>query len=280
LKALHVAAADRRFYTRELEQEIKNLMKIPLQEMQVCYSEPIAQLRTSISLMSSELAGHRVKIALLNRSYKSELDPLYKELNERRDRLHTIFAEKDEARDEFNQAKDDIDSWYAKSQGTFFGNGGKELPKHSFFGQSFGDLEGYKSDRDEAYGEIQRCSSEIGDVKRQMALLRSKIDGIKADRQRMFNLRKLGLNYGILKRTACDIDKRLNRLVIELKQKEREQAEYLESARHRNGVVSLESDIARIVSLRNEFLCSFDQPHARSARKLAHRDDWLRKHTQ
>jgi len=156
--------------------------------------------------------------------------------------------------------------------------GGRKLPQHSFFGQNFGDLEGYQADRDSAYAKIQRCSGKIGDVKMRMAELRSTINTIKTDRQRMFDLRKQGLHAGIINKSVGDIERQLNRLDIEVKQKKSEQAEYLESARHRNGVVLLESDIARIVLLRNEFLCSFDQPHALFARKCAHREDWLKKH--
>lgn len=229
--------------------------------------------------MSDELAEHCTNLEILKRSYKNELEPAYKEVNDLREELNSLFLEKSDAYEKLKQAKSYIDSWHSKStRNSFFGNGGRKLPQHSFFGQSFGDLEGYQADRDSAYAKTQRCSAEIGDVKSRMAELRCIINAIKTDRQRMFDLREQGLHAGIIKKAAHHIEGQLNRLNIEVKQKKSEQAEYLESARYKNGVVLLESDIARIVSLRNKFLCSFDEPHALFTRKCAHREDWLKKH--
>ena len=277
-RAEHMATAGRQYCTEDLEREISRLMTIPLQEIQLRYLEPIAQLGSTISRLSAALAGHQSNIHSLDRSYKSELDPLYVEVSELRGRIEALLAEKSEAHDDMNQAREDIDSWHSQSSGTFFGNGGKKLPNHSLFGQSFGDLEGYKSDREAAYSEIERCGNEIGTANTRMNQLRSKIAGIKTDRQRMFDLRKQGLRSGALRRTAGDIEKRLKGFEIERSQKEAERAEFLEAARHRTGVVSLERAMASVVSMRNEFIRSFDQTYAKTDRKLAHRSTWLRDH--
>ena len=274
----HDATARRQFSTHDINREIIRLMTIPHQEMQVRYLEPIAQLGSTLTMLTAEFATYRENINILERSYKSELDPLYVKMDELRDRKTTIMAEKSEAHDDMNQARSDIDSWHAHSSGTFFGNGGKALPNHSLFGQSFGDLDGYKSDREAAYDEIERCGNEIGVVKTRMDQLGNEIAGIKADRQRMFDLRKQGRRSSDLKRIASFIAMRIGQLEDERRQMDAERAIFLEAARQRTGVVVLESTLTTIIAKRNEFIGSFDQTSAITDRKLIHRSTWLRDH--
>lgn len=274
----HDATARRQFSTQDINREIIRLMTIPHQEMQVRYLEPIAKLSSTLTMLSAEFAIYREKINILERSYKSELDPLYAEMSELRDCVKTLLAQKSEAHDDMSQARDDIDSWHAQSSGTFFGNGGKALPNHSLFGQSFGDLDGYKSDREAAYNEIERCGNEIGAVKSRMDQLRSTIAGIKADRQRMVDLRKQGVQSADLKRIACFIAKRIGQVESERRQMDDQRAIFLEAARQRTGVVVLESTLTAIIAKRNDFIATFDQTYAITDRKLIHRSTWLRDH--
>ena len=277
-RSAHIATAVHRYCTLDIEREITRLMETPRQEMQNRYLGPIKQLRSTISRLRAERAAHRENIRLLDRSYKSELDPLYAELTEPRDRIKTLLSEKSAAHDDMAQARADIDSWYSSSSGTFFGNGGKKLPSHSLFGQSFGDLDGYKEDRDTAYCEIEHCGNEIGAAKARTDQLRKEIASIKADRQRMYELRKQGLSSAPLKRTAHDIEKRIWQFEYELSKKDVEMAAFREAARHRTGVVVLEQDIEKVIAKREEFIRTFDQACARTERQLLHRGAWLRDH--
>ena len=65
---------------------------------------------------------------------------------------------------------------------------------------------------------------------------------------------------------------------MEIKQLEAQQTSFLEAARYSLGVISRETEITRIVLLKNNFLATFDDPEAKSARKPAHRITWLRAH--
>ena len=278
-KAEHAGLADVRFCTKALANEIEALMKTPRQEAITLYQAPISTLSNSVSKMSGELSACRVNLSIFSRSYKDELDSLYALNNDLKEKLQVLYSDKEEAYDELNKAKKEIERWHSKSQRTyFFGNGGKELPKHSMFGQSFGDLDAYKDDRTEANEEIQSCNREIGRIKGQITTVRTKINSAKLDRQRMYDLRKQGLNAGNLKKTILETERQLSRSQTEIKQLEAQQTSFLEAARYRLGVISRETEITRIVLLKNNFLATFDDPEAKSARKLAHRITWLRAH--
>ncbi len=278
-KSKHVALANSRFCVRKLQTEIDTVMSIPRQEAFVLYQGPITKLSQSISKLSTELSEQRVNRAIFSRSYKTELDPLYELSHELKAKLDELHSDKDDAYDDLNSAKQDIDHWYSKSKRTvFFGNGGKELPKHSLFGQSHGDLDAYKYDRDKASEEIQSCNQEIGRIKAKKTILYAKINTIKADRQRMQDLRKKGLNIEKIKNILINTEKQLSHLQAELKQLEAQRVMFFESARQRNGVGILEAEIVSIESEKKAFLCSFDQIRAKSGRKLAHRKEWFNTH--
>jgi hypothetical protein len=82
-----------------------------------------------------------------------------------------------EAYGDLEDAKGDVDRWYAKSERTpwLFGNGGKKLPKYSLFGQSHGDLSSAKYRRGEAVSYVGDSKRRIADIKtrRQQSGMRS-----------------------------------------------------------------------------------------------------------
>ncbi len=278
-KAEHALLADIRFSTKALAEEIEALMKAPQQEAFTLYQVPISKLSINVSKMSAELSACRVNLSVFSRSYKDELNLLYELNNNLKEKIKVLYSDKEEAYEDLNKAKKEIERWHSKSQRTyFFGNGGKALPRHSLFGQSFGDLDAYKDDRTEANEEIQSCNREIGRIKGQITTVRTKINGAKLDRQRMYDLRKQGLNAGNLKKTLLETEKQLCRSQAETKQLETQCTNFLEAARYRLGVASREAEIARIVVLKNNFIATFDESEAKSVRKLTHRMAWLRNH--
>jgi uncharacterized coiled-coil DUF342 family protein len=270
---LHKTEANRQFNTLDLEQEIKNVMSSPLDKMRTYYIDPIEKLRFTINQEQKELAEHCKNINILSRSYKNELEPLYQELTNIKEEINSLFAEKSDAHEELKEASDDVDSWYSESSrsGWLFGNGGNKIPDHSFFGQSFGDLDDYKYNRDNAYEKIKSLGYSIDCAKDKKAQLGHRIGQIKADRQQMFDLKKNGLTLHNLNKIVATIEENRRTLTDEINKKERERMAYLENERHRNGVVSREADIARIVSQRNAFIESFHSPDAQKARRASFR---------
>jgi hypothetical protein len=73
---------------------------------------------------------------LFRRDYKSEIGPLYDELNAIKAALAVAYEEKAHAHARLSAAKSSLNAWYAKSERHFFfGNGGRQLPKRAIFGQ-------------------------------------------------------------------------------------------------------------------------------------------------
>jgi chromosome segregation ATPase len=204
---------------------------------------------------------------------------LYLLTNEHKAKLDQLYLDRSVAYEDLDAAKKEIDRWYSRSERTyFFGNGGKELPQHSLFGQSHGDLDAYKDDRAKASEEIQSCKKEIGLIKVQNTILRTKINNVKADRQRMWDQQKKGLNVEKIRNVLVETESQLRNLKAELTKLEVQRGIFFKSARDRNGVPSLEAEIARIGAEKKVFLSSFDEPQAKSCRKLAHRKEWLNTH--
>jgi len=278
MRAEHVNVGLRRFSTFDLEREIAHCMKIPLQEMRALFSDPIEELHTEIRVSSSVLDTCRGNLAVFDRPYKEELDPLYDEKKHISDQLSVLHDQKNDAYARLKHAQSDVDAWHAKSKRSFFGNGSKRLPSHSMFGQSFGDLDGYKAHRSAAFDNVKRYSSEIDSIKVRRDKAGERIGAIKADRQRMFDLREKGVNPGKLKNTIRETEIRLAKLETVLMQTERKQDVFLEAARYRTGVIAREREIARITMQHDQFKLSFDQEQAHAARKHDHRVGWLSQH--
>ena len=87
-----------------------------------------------------------------------------------------------------------------------FGNAENKIPKHSLFGQSYGDLDSYKYGRDSAYEDVQAAQSKIRDIKKDQLKIHHALSDIKREiketfaeinlvkdaRSKMFELKKSG----------------------------------------------------------------------------------------
>ena len=279
-RAEHAATAERRYSTADLARDVNARMIPPRIEANISFFEPIGDARQAIFCLSSAIAENQTMLSVFDRSYKDELDPLFAERKVFIEGRRALRDELSKAYEDLNNAKSTIDGWYSKSRGTFFGNGGKELPKHALFGQSFGDLDGYKLERDAASSRILRCKSEVGDLSECIQELSRKIEEIKVDRQQMFDLREQGYNKFMLEKEKRSAQSQYEELRSRLQRLENEQAEFLQAARHSTGVVSLEAEIDQITDLRVKFLQAFDTKESQVQRGLAHREAWLSRQTQ
>lgn len=157
----------------------------------------------------------------------------------------------------------------------FLGNAGQKLPKHSPFGQSFGDLDGYKRDRDSAASEISTCQGEIASLSRRIGALDDQIAVIKAARQRMFALQEQGLR-------RSGLEREVEKMVVQKAAKEAvlsaiksEKSIFLAEAKRRTGVADLELEMQRVNTEKADFLHRFDTVTAREIRRAEHRHQWL-----
>lgn len=207
--------------------------------------------------------------------------------------IENATARKNSAYASVGSYQSSIDSWHAKSKRSpwLLGNGGKKLPNHAFFGQSFGDLESYKYRRDSAYSEAQDCKNEIGRLYAQKSKLsdqiremkndiddtNNKINAIKSDRDHMYALKKEGHSRTELQKTLSNLHESLVTLKSRLNTLETERTEFIVAERYKQGLVELESKIQSIRFKKNAFLKSFDSDDMRNLRIKNHRQMWMQK---
>jgi hypothetical protein len=190
-----------------------------------------------------------------------------------------------------NEAKSSIDSWYAKSGRTpwLFGNGGKKLPDHALFGQSFGDLDGYKADRARASNDIGSCKSAIAELAGQQKTNRTlhqenkanlnrvfeSIATVKGARQRMFDLKDQGVQRHQVEAELTERIKQEAALQKDINHQKSAMAEHVEQQAIRLGIEERKLSVSELREKRSLYLVAFDAPEQLAARQQAHREWWL-----
>jgi hypothetical protein len=303
----HEQQAERQFSTKQLDDESGKLLTRIGALASSQFDSLIKTKEEGRERFQSSANDTKSKLSYFLRFYKKELDELqtakdvlfsqkrelYEKKNKVKDLLSVAFEEKDKAYSELNYYKERIDSWYAKSDRTpwLFGNAGKELPKHSFFGQSFGDLDSYKYHRNSAHDDAQEAKSRIGNLKQdqhelgtEIAQLKREIDAlfdqinhVKKDQFTMHELKKAGHNKQDLQTKLDGIHTAINKLSSEINGLESSKREFIILEKHRHGVMDLESTIREIKQKKGQFLGSFDLEPNQQERKRLHRETWLKK---
>lgn len=301
----HEAIANRRFDVSQLEREINAILRQAEAAGCAAYSARIGQSQSFIYAIRPEIKRLREQLDILNRDYRRELDELHEEkatlLAARQvlvEQMKSLQKERSDAQDELSEAFEDleeakssIDSWYAKSERTpwLFGNGGNKLPKRSLFGQSFGDLDRYKSDRARACDDIAACKATVARVagrqktnwthreenKAKLGRVFESIRAVKAARQRMFDLREQGVRRHRVEAELADRVRQEACLQEDLHHQEIAMSELVEQQTIRLGIEERRRAAAELREKRSLYLLDFDAPAQRVARQQAHRDWWL-----
>jgi len=301
----HEEQAERMYSTSQLDAERHALQSKIDTQANIKFDDLIRTKREEVSRAQSIIKEKELRLSYFTRYYKNELDELY----EKKDYLFSkksavydrkgglsgaiseAFEEKNKAYEELNYYKNQIDSWHSKSDRTpwLLGNSGKKLPKHSLFGQSFGDLDSYKYDRDSAYDDVNEAKNRIGGLKQEQHTLNSeiaeikhKIGGlfneiiqVKKDRSKMYELKKAGYNKKDLQRKLDEIKKTMQKTNIELSNYESQKREYILLEKNRYGVIEIESKIKDIKLKKKQFINSFNLEENQQKRKSVHRKIWL-----
>jgi hypothetical protein len=297
--------ADRTHAISELEAEAHTKsVKISF-ESDTLYKRAISSNEECVLKTGFEISRKESLLREFSRNYKLELDTLF----ESRDRLYaekekmyekkgTIGLEIQEevkrkraAHASLESAKADVESWYAKSGRTpwLFGNGGKRLPQHAMFGQSFGDLDSFKADRDAALRSVKsfgdsisslksrqnHISEEIAKVQHSLGKLREDIHQVKTDRSQMFDLKNTGVNAHQLSNELLELRQILSAEEVALRNLENAKYEFIETARHQSGLVDLETKILQLKNKKSQFLKEFDLEESKARRVQEHRQTWL-----
>ena len=307
-KEEYLALAEFKFSTKKLEEDIQQKLKPILNEKKVLFDYKFDRLQRDTKSLESGNSNLRTMLSLFEHNYKSELSQKYDEkkslydeknglherINKIREELKDAFEEKDEAYRRVNSAQDDVDSWHAKSQrSTFlFGNKGKKLPNHSIFGQSYGDLDGYKYDRDEAYSDAQGCRDEIdslksdqnstwlriNEIKDRIHILKAEIINTKDDRQKMFEMKKKGINSNKLKNKININSNTIKEQTHMLDDIDTQRVDFLKVSKRQAGIDKKEDEIRKIHKEKIQFINEFNKEHSIGLRKTKHREEWLKKY--
>lgn len=279
-RAEHLRISLRQFPTGALEEEVHKLMGEVREEVRAKFAGPIVALENEVARIGSGIAQASAELVILQHSYKSELDPLYEQLNVLSIETKAAQDEKQKSYADLEKAKERINSWHNKSKRSpfLFGNGGTALPRYSLFGQSLGDLEGYKADKSSASRDIVRLKAQIAKLNERRGEIHQKISVIKAARQKMFDLKEQGRSVNSLQLSLSRQQATLLELASRLAGLRTERGNALDAARYRTGAFEIERLILALKLKRDDFVKSFDEPDVAAARFAAHVEDWINAH--
>lgn len=279
-RAEHLQISLRKFPTGALEEEVHKLMGDVREEVRAKFEGPIVELENEVARVGSEIAQTKEELAILQHSYKSELDPLYEQLNVLSIETKAAQDGKQKSYADLEKAKERINSWHNKSKRSpfLFGNGGTELPRHSFFGQSLGDLDGYKADKSSASRDIARIRDQLAKLNERRSEIHQGISVIKAARQRMFDLKEQGRSVNRLQLSLSRQQATFLEHASRLAGLRTERGNALDAARYRTGAFEIERLILALKLKRDDFVKSFDDPEVAAARFAAHVEDWINAH--
>lgn len=105
-----VADADHTYSTAHLEKDINTLLAEPLRHILSAFDIPIRALESRRENACLVVSDAKKKLAILERSYKAELDAAYKAKNEASEALEECRRELSVAYDDLNSAKSSLDS--------------------------------------------------------------------------------------------------------------------------------------------------------------------------
>lgn len=279
-RAQHLASAARRFSTGALEVDAYKRMEATHTIADQRFVQPEIGLNIKVVRIQAALHTSATRLAIFERDYPRELHALHAKRRELSDECRSINSAKSEAYDDLQSAVDDLDDWHSRSSGTFFGNGGKALPKRAVFGQSLGDRDSLKDDRDVAGSEIAACKKALASKRLEIKQVEDRIGQVKADRQQMRDLRAHGCSARTFHEAVVDCTRELDQTKRDIAQLQVNRVEFITAAKYRTGTISIEAEIAKVRARRDAFIHSFDTAQASAQRKASHRAEWLEKKGQ
>jgi uncharacterized coiled-coil DUF342 family protein len=302
----HHKRAEKRFPTVQLEQEIKSIIKSINAEADVLFKIDTNKINDELAQMKIMVLEKENMLRFFIRDYKTELDKSYemksqllakkidihKKIEALRVDLSEVHDKKNKAFVTLNHYKTCIASWYSKSDRTpwLFGNSGKRLPNHALFGQSFGDLNSYKSSRDSTSDDIQKYKREIdaiktniaslgavlGDIKEKVDATIQEIANIKISRDKMYELKKEGNSKLQLQSGLNELQSSIEQDNHKLGALESQRSEFVVMKKYQHGIDDLEKEIKFVEEVKLEFFAEFDLERIHKERIKEHRLIWLK----
>jgi len=263
----HRADADERFDLENRSAEITRVENTIRAEVSARFDTEVSAAGETEDIALRALSDAEDVERLMRRHFKSELDPLYDELERLKSQLSEAYEAKSAAYHRLQSAQSSLRSWYATSDRPFFGNSGRELPYRSFFGQDLRGRDSLKYKRDDAASDIGDAKDAITRLKRRKSEIGSEIGSIKEDRSRARELREQGLTGKIAAdqvhacRTALAAATAEKLTVLEA------QAAFAAHLAQQHGLAELRAELEALKAERKAFLKSFSAPEEKARRK-------------
>lgn len=270
-----VADADRTYSTTNIEEDINTRMAAPMRHILSSFDIAIRDFESRRENARRVVSDAKEKLAIFERDYKTELEAAYKAQNEASEELDECRRKLSMAYDDLNSAKSSLDLWYSKAEGNWFGNGGKKLPNHAFFGQDLSDRDRYKDSRDSAAQEVGRYKSERSSIVRHLNDACASVKQIKDARQEMFDLKKAGFDKRIVTSVINNGNHELRTIGEEVARLTKARDDYIHQAKVSLGVYVLEKKIERLRQAKDARIKAFDSEPVVLERKAKHRAKWL-----
>lgn len=304
-RKVHESVAEKQFSTSTLERELRLLQSKIDEECAARFGgtrKELAEERISIKAAISE---HTEIQAYLQRDYRSEIEALverksqiiagkkaaHAEVQQRREAIRSAYDRKSSEQTNLNYHAGEVRDWHTKSKRTpwLFGNGGRKLPKHSIFGQSFGDLESAKYKRDLAYDAVQAIKREISDEKsaldkgmgeiekaqHKLDEIFKEIEQIRSAERYAIELRREGHTKGKISARLQDLRAQASAVDSKTSTLDKEQVDYRSARAAALGLSALETQVVDIKTGKAAFLATFDSEGERKTRMDMHRQAWL-----
>ena len=295
------AQAEEQFSSQPLKNECDNIYRKVEGEADKVFKKDIENILANIGRLNCEIRLKETNLIFFSRNYKQELDKAYEKkaslfsqkqeaiqrAKELKMELSTAQERKAAAYETIDECRDEIDSWYAKSERSpwLLGNAGNEIPRHSFFGQSHGDLEDSYHERHLAYTEAHEWKKEIGDIKKAFQILNKEINALnldinetkasitesKAARAKMYELKEDGQRRENLQSQLKELHSNLKNEQVKLKEQNDLRAQLVEAKKKEFGTHTLQNKIKEIEARKAEHLNSFNLEENKEIRKAKFR---------
>ena len=301
----HLALAESRYSICDLETNIAELNEKIRKRADSRFDKKIIWFNTKIRPYANEIEKNNRILRLFQTDYRGKLDRHYSQkkylINDKmlligsikhlRSELNHAYTEKSSAYRQLADAKSDVEDWYCQSEGStwFGGNKGRNIPNHSFFGQSYGDLNSAKADRGNAIDDISQSKAKISRLKEEVSKVQANIESmdtrikrveneitvIKKNQNEMFRLTKEGVSQQKLKDAiARDISRR-DQYQTELNKIRTAKDNFILTENKKSGVIDMKGRIDKICAQKKTFISEFENEVAQLARKQDHRAQWF-----
>jgi len=301
----YLALAESRYSICDLETNIAGLNEKIRKRADSKFDQKIIWFNTKIRPYANEIEKNNRILRLFQTDYKEKLDRHYSQkkhlINDKmgligsikhlRSELNHAYTEKSSAYGQLADAKSDVEDWYSQSEGStwFGGNKGRNIPNHSFFGQSYGDLNSAKNDRGNAVDNISQSKAKIARLKEEVSKVQATIESmdtrikkveneiilIKENRNEMFRLKKEGISKQKLKAAIARDKSRRDQYQSELNKIRTAKESFIQTAKIKSGVIDMMSRVDIICDKKKTFIAEFESEVSRLARKQDHRVQWF-----